>query len=191
MASFGIHLLVAEEYLKLHKIDGVEEFIKGNFAPDMVDDKVASHYSTYNKTMSYTDTLKNKVDLVQYVNHNDIDSDLKKGEFYHLFTDYVFYTQYLIHLNTYKKLAKANTGNLNEELYTEYNRLMHWLKQNYTLNYLNMIPSEYGIEREESMQLFDGNSIRRVVNYLADIDIDMVYNLIKNTKGKFSLKLKF
>ena len=53
MASFGLHLLVAEEYLKLHKIDGVEEFIKGNFAPDMVDDKVASHYSTYNKIVFY------------------------------------------------------------------------------------------------------------------------------------------
>ena len=54
-----------------------------------------------------------------------------------------------------------------------------------------MIPSDYCIERDESMQLFDGESIKRVVNYLADIDIDMVYNLIKNTKGKFSLKLKF
>ena len=43
MASFGLHLLVAEEYLKLHKIDGVEEFIKGNFAPYMFEDKVASH----------------------------------------------------------------------------------------------------------------------------------------------------
>ena len=79
MASFGLHLLVAEEYLKLHKIDGVEEFIKGNFAPDMVEDKVASHYSIYNKTMSYTDTLKNKVDLVQYVKHNDIDSDFNRN----------------------------------------------------------------------------------------------------------------
>ena len=191
MASLALHLLVAEEYLKFHKIDNVDDFIKGVFAPDMTDDKVASHFSIYKKDMSYTDLLKNKVDLTQYVKNYDIETDFRKGEFLHLFTDYVFYNQYLIHLNTYKTLARSKVGDLNGVLYDEYNRVMHWLKQNYTLAYINRIPSKFTASVDEKMQIFDENSLKKVINYLADVDIDIMYKMIQNTKGKFSLKLSF
>ncbi|MBQ9790992.1 MAG: hypothetical protein IJW28_00230 [Clostridia bacterium] len=191
MASFSFHLLIAEEYLKLHSVSNEIEFIEGSFAPDMTEDKSATHYSTYNNSASYTTNLKNKVNLSKYVKENDINTSFKKGEFLHLFTDYVFYTQYMIKLDSYKKLSSKTNTQLNNLLYKEYDRLTHWLRDNYTLKHFNMIPEKFANIEYDDMTIFDDKSLKRLINYLVDVDLDRMYNIIKNTKGKFSLDISF
>ena len=128
--------------------------------------------------------------MIQYVENNSIDTDYKKGEFLHLYTDYVFYTQYLIHLDSYLTI-EDKYKDLNDMLYTEYDRVMHWIGTNYKLKYLSFIPAKFTKEKQEDMVLFDSTSLKRVIDYLSDTDIDRVYNVIKNSKGKFSLDLHF
>ena len=191
MASYGLHLLVAEEYLKLHSIENPVAFVEGTLAPDNTDDKNSTHYSKYNKKMTYTDMLVNKVDLCKYVQENKLDSCFKRGEFLHLLTDYVFYTQYLIKLDTYKAIEHNSIDTLNKILYEEYYRVMHWIDNNYHLQYRGLIPNQYNESSSEDMQIFDEHGLRRVVQYIVDIDIDRFYDMIKDSKGEFRLDLTF
>ena len=83
MAGYVIHLAVGEEYLRKHpnEIKSYDEFIQGIIAPDDVKDKSLTHYGP----------KSSKVNLKNFFEEKDIDSDFNKGYFIHLLTDYIFY----------------------------------------------------------------------------------------------------
>lgn len=85
MAGYVIHLVVAEEYLKLHPEEQYEEFIHGVIFPDSVTQKSITHYG---KSSAYTN-------LSEFLKENNIDNSYKRGYFLHLLTDYLFYNYYL------------------------------------------------------------------------------------------------
>ena len=93
MASILMHLAVAREYLKKHPGEIADEtaFYDGNVLPDLVPDKAASHYGKRSATNDLVKYNAEKVSLQKFLQHNTVDTDQKRGEFLHLYTDYCFY----------------------------------------------------------------------------------------------------
>ena len=69
MPGYIIHIAVAKEYAKKHKIKNVDDFIKGSIAPDFTNDKSTTHYG---KSPAYTN-------LGNYLKENTILTDYDKG----------------------------------------------------------------------------------------------------------------
>lgn len=86
MPGFVIHIAIGKEYLrKNNNIENVDEFIKGNIAPDLTEDKTKTHYG---ESPTFTN-------LKEFLVHNKLDNSFNKGKFLHLIADYLFYNQYL------------------------------------------------------------------------------------------------
>ena len=92
MASFSMHLAIAKLYLKTHSKEDIHEFIKGTLAPDLTDDKPATHYGRHSAWANPAKYLQ--------CNGNDIENSFKKAYFLHLITDYIFYHK-LIDIDEY------------------------------------------------------------------------------------------
>ena len=85
MAGYVIHLAIAQEYLKKNNIDYNIDFIRGAIQPDLTNDKTKTHYG---KSPAYTN-------LKEFLLNNNLCTNLNKGIFLHLITDYLFYNYYL------------------------------------------------------------------------------------------------
>ena len=117
MPGYVIHLSIANEYMSKHKIDNKQEFMEGTVYPDDTTDKRQTHYA---KTSS-TDT-----DLYQFLIHQKLDSDFKRGWFLHLFADYLFYNHYFSEWRTISF----------EILYRDYDILNPVLIEKYKIDYI-------------------------------------------------------
>ena len=110
MPGFVIHLAIAEQYLQKHKQkENKKQFIYGSIEPDFVMPKSDSHYG---KSPAYTN-LKN------FLENNEINTSLKKGNFLHLVTDYLFYNHYLGHVP--KEELHNDYDLINKKLIEKYN----------------------------------------------------------------------
>lgn len=109
MAGFVIHLAVAEQYLQKHKQqENEDQFLYGSIEPDFVTPKSDSHYG---KSPAYTN-------LKKFLEKNEIDTSLKKGQFLHLITDYLFYNHYLGHVS--KEELHNDYDLINEKIIKKY-----------------------------------------------------------------------
>ena len=109
MPGYVIHIAIANEYIKKHKIiEKNEEFINGVIAPDLTDDKSKTHYG---KSPAYTG-------LKSFLENNEINNIFNKGCFLHLITDYLFYNYYLDFYD--KKQMYHDYDVLNESLIKKY-----------------------------------------------------------------------
>lgn len=106
MAGYIIHLAVGEEYLKNHpnEIKDKNSFFSGIISPDGVKDKTITHYGP----------SSSKVNLKNYLEHNNIKTDYDKGYFLHLITDYLFYNKFIKVLS--KKILHEDYDYLNKDL---------------------------------------------------------------------------
>ena len=86
MPGYVIHLAIAKEYIKKHKIEDRIEFLKGSIAPDGNQNKVESHYSIHGTSSGSN--------LYLYLQKNKLDNDYNKGYFLHLLADFLFYNKY-------------------------------------------------------------------------------------------------
>lgn len=85
MAGYVIHIAIAQEYLRKNNIKYNIDFIRGSIQPDLTNDKTKTHYG---KSPAYTN-------LKKFLLNNNIGTNLNKGIFLHLITDYLFYNYYL------------------------------------------------------------------------------------------------
>ena len=100
MASYSMHLAIAKIYLKYHKEENIEEFLKGSIDPDLApfDEKGRTHYgihAAWANPAKYLNAIGGK-----------LNTSYKRGYFLHLVTDYIFY----------HKLAKIDEVVSEEEL---------------------------------------------------------------------------
>jgi len=106
-------------------------FIKGNLAPDLVEDRVASHYTKKIYLENLSQILKNKIGFDDYLKTAKIDNDYEKGYFLHLLSDYKFYNNFFdknyIEHTIYQEFKK--------DLYYRYNLIHNYLINNYDINY--------------------------------------------------------
>ena len=118
MAGYVIHIAIAQEYLKLHKENNNEEFIKGTIFPDETKNKQKTHYG---KSPAYTD-------LKKFLLQNEIKTSFQRGHFLHLITDYLFYNYYLNEFT--RELLHSDYDKTNKDLIEKYDvKLPEQVKQ--------------------------------------------------------------
>lgn len=130
MASFNIHLAVGKRYLDKHKINNVNEFMRGIIEPDLTPNKNQSHYTKERYDNTLLTYLNTKVDLRAFLNKNKINDDYMKGVFLHLITDYLFFTDFFdkeyLNTITYEEFCK--------DLYFSYDLTDDYLEEKYNIN---------------------------------------------------------
>lgn len=175
MASLMIHLLIAQEYCKKHKIEDVEAFLQGNLAPDLVPVKWPTHYSKTRTNKTHLESIVNKVDLPAFCAANDISSDFNKGQFLHLLADVVFFKQYLAHNENYLAFDNANQLLIQKVLYRDYHRINDWLMRTHKDLRLDLIPDDMKERRRDDMEIVSKEAISKIVEYCTDINLDRAY----------------
>ena len=133
MPSIDIHLAIARQYLKKHiDIRNTKDFIKGNIAPDLVEDKKVSHYTGEgNNVDNLVDALRNKVIIDKYLSCNKVETDYEKGVFLHLVVDYLFFNNFF----DKEYLLKMSDGEFKKDLYYSYGITNEYLKTKYDTSY--------------------------------------------------------
>lgn len=164
MPSIDIHLAIARQYLTKHKdIKNTEDFIEGNVAPDLVEDKFKSHYSgkVENKNDLMEDVRK-KVRMQEFFKYNNIITDYEKGVFFHLVVDYLFFNNFFER----EYLIKNTDENFRKDLYYSYNRTNEYLKTKYDTSYGQLkekIEKYIGISKSEAD--YNGENRKDIIPY--------------------------
>ena len=183
MASIAFHIVAGKEYCKKNNVDNISDFISGCTAPDIAQDRVASHYGKKKTATSYTDAILNKVDLYMYCKKNKINTDYKRGIFFHLITDYLFYKEYLLNSPDYKKIENLPYLDIKNKIYLEYNILNLWFVNNYNLD-LEELPEVSNGINDGKLEVLSISELKKLIKELSTIDLDQIYQdvLYKNPR---------
>lgn len=158
MAGYIIHLAVGEEYLKNYpnEIKDYNLFRQGIIAPDGVKDKTITHYGP----------SSSKVNLKNYLEHNNIITDYDKGYFLHLVTDYLFYNKFL------KVLSK-------EILHEDYDYLNKDLKELFNVKIPSKIENRI-YYKKGNPKILELNSIISFIKNTAKYNLNDIKNSVLN-----------
>lgn len=131
MPSYCIHLAIGNLYAQSNEIKDREAFDRGLIAPDFASNKEISHYSAKGrKSLKLPEFLAKKVNLFDYLENNEINSDFKRGEFLHLVTDYLYFTQFF---------SREQIENLDDEflptMYYSYDLIKEYVENKYDVIY--------------------------------------------------------
>ena len=185
MPSYCIHLAIGNLYAQKNNIKDEESFNKGLIAPDFAKDKEVSHYSVKNrKSLALPQFLAKKVDLKKYLVENEIDSDFKKGEFLHLITDYIYFTQFF----TSDEIERLNNDFL-PTMYYSYDCIKQYVEDKYNVRYpgdlqtvlqaiedkRKLLGFDKGVEKENILPI---DKLDRFIHFCADLDLKECYDSI-------------
>ena len=132
MASLNVHLAVGKLYLeKNNTIKNEDEYYKGIIAPDLVEDKNKSHYTENTDKSNLKFYLTNRINLLKYLQENNIDNDYELGIYIHLVTDYLFFSNFFD--NSY--IESIDIHKFNNDLYHSYDNIDNYLVDKYNLNF--------------------------------------------------------
>ena len=192
MASLMLHMAIGGKYCEINKIESPIEFVSGNLAPDILSNKDDSHYLSGYYPSAYREAIMNRVNLFEFCKCNQLITDYNRGYFLHLVTDYVFYTQYLKNLETYKSLSDIPDDEMKILMYLEYDKIAYYLVNNYS-EYVNpeMLPPLAGRVDENPMEIFSPDGIDKFINFCINIDLDDLYNRIKKKDYSLICNVKF
>ena len=150
MAGFIMHLAIAQEYLKNNKEDDEKAFLYGSIQPDLVTPKSESHYA---KAPSYTN-LKN------FLLENEIDTSLKRGQFIHLITDYLFYNHYLPRFDR-------------KDMYNDYMVLNKPLIKKYNVNIIEEA-KQYSHSIEGTTKILSYDMACNIIDEISELNLEQV-----------------
>lgn len=162
MPGYVVHLAIAQEYLKKHKVNYSEDFIKGSIYPDFTSDKSKSHYGT---SPAYTS-------LNEFLKSNTIDTDFDKGRFLHLVTDYLFYNHYL------DRLEKP-------QIYNDYDYTNQFLMEKYNV----VLPEEVKDKvffKEGKPEILTHALACKVIDEVSDLKLEEVQKEVIINKEKWN-----
>lgn len=178
MASFMIHLAATNEYLKNHDIDNKEDFILGVLAVDLAQDRIKSHYTKYTDKTDLLKFLSGKVSLEDYLHENTVDNDYDRGIFFHLVTDYEFYTSFL----NKEKIERINYTTFKEYIYHDYESVNDHIKSKYGVILPESI-KKYDISNgDDNCYLIDRNELDNFITSLGCASLDDYMNAIVERK---------
>ena len=178
MASFMIHLAAANEYLKNHVIDNKDDFILGVLAVDLAQDRIKSHYTKYTDKTDLLEFLSGKVSLEDYLVENTVKTDYDRGIFFHLVTDYEFYTSFL----NKEKLKSLDYTTFKEYIYHDYESINNHVKSKYGIVLPESI-KKYDISNgDDNCYLIDRNELDNFITSLGCINLDDYMNTIIERK---------
>jgi hypothetical protein len=192
MASLMLHMAIAGKYCEVNKVDNILEFVSGNLAPDILPDKDSNHYLSGYFPSAYREAIMNRVNLSAFCKANRLISDYNRGFFLHLLTDYVFYTQYLRNLDTYKNMSDIPDEEMKIMMYLEYDRVSYYLVNKYS-KYINLDILQPIARRTDSspMEIFSEEGIDKFIDFCIHLDLDAVYEGIKNKDYSLICNINF
>lgn len=189
MASLNIHLAIGKRYIeKNNNINNIAEFYKGTLAPDLVQNKIESHYTSCLDKSNLEYYLSKKVELYDYLTDNKEENDYETGVFLHLITDYLFFNTFFD--EKYIKGIDINT--FNNDLYHSYDNTDKYIEEKYNLELTDIFEemnSNKEKNRKEKNTLYNNGKDIIPIDKL-DIFIENISNIdINNYRNKI-LKYK-
>ena len=186
MASTAIHIAIAQEWAKKHKVNNIDDFVFGAVAPDLFDklyENKNAHYGNLKAGLTLKEYYCKKVNLSSYVEQNEIVSDFNKGYFLHLVVDHFFYTQFI----DLDYVEKAD-NKFKSELYDTYDAVEYFVNVKYNVNYNNSHKEMeyYKNKHEKSLpmkvenQIFTNQEIFDFIDKMAELDLEKIFSDIKN-----------
>lgn len=189
MPGFHIHVAIGNKYKNKNKILKSLDFDKGIVYPDLVSDKVVSHYTEYQDKNNLLKYLNNKVNLYEFLKSNDIGSDYNKGIFLHLITDYLFFNYFI----DKEYLKRVSYDGFCKDLYYSYNLTNDYVYQKYNITFpvykeeiLQKIEEacvEKKMDDKEYLNILPKEKLDYFIDLMSSIDLDKYANKIKN-EGK-------
>ncbi len=174
MASFMIHLAAANEYLKNHDIGNKEDFIQGVIDVDLAQDRIKSHYTKYTDKTDLLEFLSGKVSLEDYLYENTVNTDYDRGIFFHLITDYEFYTSFL----SKEKIERLDYTTFKEYIYHDYGAVNDYIKSKYGVVLPERI-KKYDISNgDDNCYLIDRDELDSFITSLGYVNLDNYMNTI-------------
>lgn len=169
MASYVMHLAIAEEYLKKHPEENKEEFIEGTIAPDQTTDKSLTHYG---KHAAWSSPYKYLLE-----NGKSIENGFKRGYFLHLITDYLFYHKLI---NIDQVLEELGMDEWIKRQRNDFCVINDEIIEKYDLTIPEIIKGQM-TSKEGEMMIFDKTALYNFLEELADTNLDkMAEELLKN-----------
>lgn len=171
MPGYVIHLAIAKEYIKKHKIEDRLEFLKGSIAPDGNQNKVLSHYSIHGTSSGSN--------LYLFLQKNKLDNDYNKGYFLHLLSDLLFY-------NKYFRFIEEDRLDINE-IHRDYDRVNKYMLEEFDFNEdeKELIKNQYWIVENEEPVYLKIDKINEFIDIVSNYDIDVLEKEVLNLKEDF------
>ena len=162
MPGYVIHIAIAQQYLKKHKLNYSKEFIRGSIMPDLTRDKSKSHYG---KSPAYTN-------LKSFLLENDLNSDMEKGKFLHLITDYLFYNHYL------EVFSKP-------EIYDDYDISNKILIEKYDVQLIDEVKDTVKF-KSGNLKILSYSLLFKMIDEVSKLDLEEVKNEVMNNNNKWN-----
>ena len=136
MPGFNIHLAIGKRYIEKQKnkkdvIKNENSFYNGLVAPDLVNDKKISHYTTETNKNNLEKYLLGKVRLDLYLKDNKVETDFEKGVFLHLLTDYLFFNKFF----EKEFIKNIDYQDFVRDLYYSYEMANEYLNKKYNIDF--------------------------------------------------------
>ena len=150
MAGYVIHIAIAQEYLRKNNKKYNKDIVRGSILPDLTTDKSKTHYG---KSPAYTN-------LKKFLLANEISSELNKGIFLHLITDYLFYNKYL---NVFSK----------QYIYDDYDISNKVLIDKYNVKLFDEIKNAIFF-KEGEMKVLNFELIYKLIDEISNLNLNLV-----------------
>lgn len=180
MPCFSIHLAVAKKYLELHPEENLSKFIEGTIAPDISEDKNASHYGENYITTNAMLYMKKKTNLVKFLESNKIDNSFQRGYFLHLICDYKFFDYYI-------DSSILKTKSLDEVVklgFLDYDRISQELLEEFDLVSLDLpkkILDMMNRSDGKKLEFLDKSHVYNFIDEMSQVDLNLFEINLKNS----------
>ena len=179
MPSFTMHIAIAKEYIRKHKdnIENVNEFIKGNLAPDLTDNKSITHYGEWGRD-------KTKIVFENFIKDEKIDfsKDFYKGYLLHLLADDFTYNHILK-----EEFDKVRNDKAHNIVYEEFYYLNRILIPKYKINIIPEEVKKFAEGKDGEYKYLNVTKIIDMIDKISSINIEeQITNIRKNGKTKYN-----
>jgi len=194
LANISVHIAVAQEWAKKHKVANLDDFVWGAVAPDILGKTQGSHITHYctkvfNDDMDLTylkERYDNRVNIDNYLNSVNVNSDYELGYLLHLVTDKFYYSNFL-NIEKIKNMCKTYSE-VKKIVYQTYDATLKFVNETYNVNYQNKHRQMDGLfERygncyiEEEPILYTKEELRMFIEQMSNVDLE---NFLKNHELK-------
>lgn len=184
MADLYIHLAVAKRYVEKHGgTINTKDFYDGNVIPDLDDDKEITHYGKRGETDLLKRNLE-KVNLKKFLEFNTLDSDLNRGKFLHLITDWEYYNNFVpkdrIRAMSFAEYGKSLTyarALLERQLVEKYDLSMAMVSfkdelKNWDEKWKREDSKRYGNEKIDAEPLYNAQDLDEFIERVSSVNLE-------------------
>lgn len=193
MANITVHMAIAQEWAKRHKVENLDDFIWGAVAPDVLSWEKKNGYVTHygdkvNDKTPLIDNLSNKTHIDRYLAKNTLLTDYDKGYFLHLVTDLLFYNDF-IDIAVLQKYYDEHDGQIKGCYYHDYDCTLEFVTKTYNVNYQNKhrevteLENKYGkCAIKDAPWLYSEQQLADFIIRVAKIDLEELAQKIIDNK---------